>query len=93
MIGTTKLNDRLYLLASLSVTLNHTHSTHLINAIQPPTHTSNDYNLWNLIFGHTSNAKLLEINKSFSFVKNVNQSIPCDICFYAKKRRREVAFS
>jgi hypothetical protein len=39
-----------------------------------------------MIFGHASPEKLNELPKIFPFVIVSKSNIPCDVCFYAKKK-------
>lgn len=39
-----------------------------------------------LRLGHLSYDKLLEIKKFFPYVKIVHSKVPCDACFYVKKK-------
>lgn len=85
MIGTTRLNDGLYILDSPSVTLYHTPSNHSINTLHDQSlDTTHNCNLWPLRLSHPSNTKLIQLHKRFPFIKFVPPSIPCDVCFYAK---------
>lgn len=40
-----------------------------------------------MILGHTSNEKLLELDKKFPVTEVVDPTSPCDICFYEKQKR------
>lgn len=72
MIDTTELHGGLYLLTFPPVTLHNTPSAHYINStLTRSIDKSPNCSLWHLRLGHASYAKLLEFNKSFSFIKPV----------------------
>jgi hypothetical protein len=44
-------------------------------------------------FLYVSDEKLFEINKTFPSIKFQSYSSPCDVCFYAKKKRLQFPHS
>ncbi|KAK2390516.1 putative mitochondrial protein [Trifolium repens] len=48
--------------------------------------------VWHFKFGHLSHNRLLELNKSFPFVK-VDSNSACDICHYARHRKSKFTLS
>jgi hypothetical protein len=48
--------------------------------------------IWHFKFGHLSNNRLLELNKSFPFV-NIDPNSACDICHYARHRKSKFTLS
>ncbi|GAU44048.1 hypothetical protein TSUD_300180 [Trifolium subterraneum] len=100
VIGAASLNHGLYILTSpliSPVDLPSKQSIQTINALDALGKNSvvknkdrnDDCILWHMRFGHTSFDKLAEINKMFPFVKVSKSDMPCDICLYAKQKRKE----
>jgi hypothetical protein len=86
MIGLGELVEGLYYLTihkETTVASSHTvaSSSHIPQAA-----------LWHFKFGHLSNNRLLELQKSFPFV-NVDLNSACDICHYARHRKSKFTLS
>ncbi|KAK2437637.1 putative mitochondrial protein [Trifolium repens] len=99
MIGVAELNSGLYILKTPTVSLGNNPSTpcinkisHIVNSLE--SHQVDECNVWHKRLGHTSFDKMIEINKSFPYVKiSKSSTTPCDTCFYAKQKRLPFAHS
>jgi len=82
MIGSTGMQDRLYILRVPSyqnLQIKHVKSRHITNVVNFT--TSDLENLWHFRLGHVSNKSIDVIKNKFSFVK---YNFVCDVCHFAK---------
>jgi len=87
MIGSAKMQDRLYILRIPSyqkLQIKPIKSTHTINTINVS--ASDLETLWHFWLGHISNKCIDVIKNKFIFVK-YNKSFVCDVCHFAKQKR------
>jgi len=87
MIGSTKMQDRLYILRIPSyqkLQIKPIKSTHTINTVKVS--ASDLETLWYFRLSHISNKCIDVIKNKFPFVK-YNKSFVCDVCHFAKQKK------
>jgi len=93
MIGSAEIQGRLYILRvpsyqNLQIKPGKSpYITNIVNFIASDLET-----LWHFRLGHVSNKSLDVIKIKFPFVK-YNKSFICDICHFAKQKKKKLSFS